>query len=126
MGIPGDNLLEDAFQCIDTTEFTYYAFDANATRPDGVKQPGYIDGVPYQGSIQAVDRSQYKEMGLSFSKSYIEIFAIIDIKGIERDRASDQLEWSADGRRYAVSKEVAWQKIDGWDNFVAVDIGPAL
>lgn len=122
--IPGSNLLNIAFQCITPVPFEYIAFTGNTERDDGVLIPSYAAAVTLYGSVQALSRNQYKDFGLSYSKSYIEIFTSNNIYGIERDRASDIVQWN--GRRYAVSSEIPWQAIDGWDKFIAVDIGAAI
>lgn len=72
-------------------------------------------------SVQAVNRSIYKSLGLDLQKKYIKIFVAADVVNISRDTSGDR--FFHNGRAYQVDSENSWFEQDGWVSCLAIDIG---
>lgn len=122
--IPGRNLLAMALQLIEPQPVEYFKFnkrDLNANREFvNTYDPGVI---VEEGSVQAVDRRLYQQLGLDMQKDYVFWITTQDALPIERSRAPDRIHW--DGRRYEVESVTRWQAQDGWNRALCVDVGPA-
>lgn len=123
--IPGMNLLNMAFGLIAAEgDAIYYRYKGEITADDGTRISDYEEPTQLPCcSIQPIDRSRYQQMGLSFEKTYYQIFVSQAVAGVDRGYAGDVIEWQ--GRRYQLVSDNPWLSIDGWDEGVMVDIGPA-
>lgn len=115
-----DNLLNKAFSVIPQQKFTYYKYKSNEINDIGIKQNTYEDGVEYKGSVQAVDSKMYQELGLDFSKKYIQIFSSLNIQNVNNSQeTADKILWN--NKYYLVVNCSDWYKQDGWTNIIAVE-----
>jgi hypothetical protein len=119
--IPGSNLLMEAFGSIDPVPFMYYPFVSRTLNTSRQWMTTY--GTPYQvwGSVQAVPRSKYNELGLDFQKEYIKILAPINSVDLARDTSGDQFEWK--GFMYQMVDDTNWYAMDGWARCMGAQIG---
>ena len=74
-------------------------------------------------SVQAVDRSAYKELGLDLQKNYLRIFAAKDIIDLTRDASGDRFVYNS--KLYQIESQKPWFLIDGWAACIAVEVGAA-
>lgn len=121
MSVPGSNILAQALSALGTSEFIFYKWASTVTNDAGLDVHTYELGVTLRGSVQAVERSSYKSMGLNFSSKYLAIWTLQDVSVLTRLQANDQIGFL--GRRFNILAEDDWIPIDFWNNFMAIDIG---
>lgn len=122
--IPGVNLLNLAMQLIAPQAVVYFRFTGRALNANRDWVNTYAPGEPdEEGSVQAVDRRLYMQLGLDMQKDYVYWITPRDIRAVERERAPDAIEW--DGRRYQCEAITRWQAQDGWTRALCVDVGEA-
>lgn len=121
--IPGSNLLNQALTLIGGQRFIYRAFSSRSTNSIGLDVATYLPDAAVTGSIQAVPRNMYEQMGLDLQKSYINIYISHDVVDIDRDVSGDQVVFF--GALYQCISKTAWKSIDGWNQVLAVRIGNA-
>ena len=121
MNIPSSNLLSMALTVIQPTTFKLFAFIDRDRSAKGQFVSNFAEGIDVLGSIQAVPRSRYQNLGLDFNKNYIQIYTSSNVIDLRRDSSGDQIEWN--GRRYEISSNNDWHAIDGWMGVLAIDIG---
>ena len=80
------NLLKRAFRLIPTQTFQYCAFTGKSVNAMGMFENSYSEPVEVNGSIQALEQSQYEQLGLDFEKNYRIVYAPIQMKGLEYGR----------------------------------------
>ena len=115
-----NNLLNKAFSVIPQQPFTYYKFKSYTISDVGIKQNVYEEGIVYNGSIQAVDSKMYQQLGLDFSKKYIQIFSSLDIHNVDNEQETpDKIVWQ--NKEYLVVNCSDWYAQDGWTNIIAVE-----
>lgn len=115
-----NNLLNQAFTIIPQQKFVYYRFKSVVVDETGIKQNEYDDGVECRGSVQAVNSTMYQELGLDFSKKYIQIFSSVNIQNVNNNQESpDKVLWN--NKEYFVVNCSDWYKQDGWTNILAVE-----
>ncbi len=135
MGIPGDNLLSEALELIESQTVTYYVETGRAANAAGDYLTTYAAGVPIlSGSVQTVDRSRYQQSGLDWQKNYVNWFVpSVDVENIARNKSGDVFEWPVndDGslivgktRRWQLIGETPWKIQDDWAMTTGIDIGP--
>ena len=114
------NLLNQALSIIPKQKFTYCKYKSNTINDIGIKVTTYETGVEYEGSVQAIDSKMYQELGLDFSKKYIQIFSSLNIKNVSLEQETpDKIVWN--GKNYLVVNCSNWYVQDGWTNIVAVE-----
>lgn len=115
-----NNLLNQAFTIIPQQKFTYLRFKTVTVNDTGIKQNEYYDGIEYRGSVQAVNSTMYQELGLDFSKKYIQIFSSVNIQNVNNNQESpDKVLWN--NKEYFVVNCSDWYMQDGWTNILAVE-----
>ena len=112
MLIPGNNILNMAFNAIAKSSFQYVAFQSNALNDIGYKVPVYAAPVTVTGSAQPMPRRLYEQYGLDLQKTYWNFFIEQSVMDIERDVSSDQ--FILQGAIYQCISAVPWYGIDGW------------
>lgn len=117
---PGSNQLTDAFELICPEPFDYYRFTGMTTNAVGIDVRSYAAAVTARGSVQPVDRSKYGEMGLDFTRRYIQVWTDTDVMDLYRERAGDQIGWNS--ARWEIQSENDWHIIDGWNRFTAIQV----
>lgn len=122
MSVPSSNLLAQALGVIQPVPFVLVKDTGRTLNSVGIWVTEYdTDPVEIYGSIQAVQRSLYNQLGLDMQKNYITIYASADLMDVSRDRAGDRVHW--DGKQWQVLSQMPWKAIDGWVSVLAVDIG---
>jgi hypothetical protein len=121
MSTPGSNLLAQALTALGTSAFSYYKWTGKQTSAAGKAVMSYDPGINVFGSVQAVPRAKYKQLGLNFSKKYIGIWSLQRVKVLTRLQPNDQIGFL--GRRFNVLEETDWTPMDFWNEFIAVDVG---
>jgi hypothetical protein len=73
-----------------------------------------------KGSIQAVNKQVYQNLGLDYQKNYIAIFVSADLIDLGRNQSGSIVEWQ--GKAWQLTTETDWFKIDGWVKVLAVEV----
>lgn len=118
---PGSNLLEDAFDAIDTIEVQHLAYGSRVENAVGQWVTTYADPVVVEASVQAVPRSAYVELGLDFQKQFVQVFANISVNDVARDVTGDRFILD-DGLLYQVASQIDWFTHDGWVGVLCVRV----
>lgn len=121
--IPGMNILNTALTVIARQEALYHRAVSRGTNAIGQWVTTYAAPVPIRGSIQAVPRETYQNLGLDYQKNYLSCYFTGNVSGIQRGESGDQMTWN--GRRYQFLSESEWYAMDGWNGLMAVEIGAA-
>lgn len=122
--IPGSNLLRSALRLLGNQTVAHLPWTGRTTSPTGRDVSTYGAGVVYtEGSVQAVPRERYADMGLDYTKKYVTWFVPAVIRGVERDRSPDR--FSYNGFLYEVVDVTAWNAQDGWNEVLGVELFPA-
>jgi hypothetical protein len=100
--------------------FQYLKFTGRTTNAAGLDVATYAPAVTLRGSVQAVPRSVYQNMGLDFQKNYVNIYVSQEILDITRDVSGDKI--SFNGKLFLCLSKTAWYAMDGWDNILCVEI----
>ena len=116
--IPGSNLLNQAFSLIAQQPVTYYAAQPRTVNTIGMLQPAYAAGVATTGSVQPVPRSMYERLGLDWAKNYVTVYVPQSVVSVGRNTSGDYIVFN--NNRYNIEAQTAWQPIDGWSAFIAV------
>jgi hypothetical protein len=117
------NLLDLALGAISHQSVKWFRFTGRTTNAIGYDVATYAAGRTIQGSMQAVPRNQYKNLGLDFRKNYANLYASADIIDVSRGGSGDYVSW--DGRKWQVESVTDWLGQDGWKAVFCVDIGAA-
>lgn len=120
MNVPGSNILAAALTVICPEGFEYFKYRGTTTNAIGFDVVSFEAGVMVSGTVQAVDRAIYSDLGLDWEKQYIRIWTTQDIDDLERDRAGDQIEWNGD--RYQIVDQSDWHSQDGWNGCLFVEV----
>ena len=75
------------------------------------------------GSVQPVARSKYQNLGLDFSKIYIQIWDVELIDVLSRSENADQIIFN--GGKYKAMPDVDWSASGDWNSVLCVRIGNA-
>jgi len=116
--IPGSNLLEEAFENIETQLIQYKKFNGRALNAVGQWVNSYLPDQDVEASVQAVNRNTYQQLGLDFQKNYIQIYICLNGVAITRDSAGDRFLYN--GKEYQCDSELSWFEMDGWVGLLAV------
>lgn len=114
------NLLNQALTLIPKQKFIYRKFNSSQINDYGIKVDTYDNDIEFEGSVQAVDSKMYQQLGLDFSKKYINIYSSLNIKNVNREQETpDKIIWN--NKEYLVVNCSDWYKQDGWTNILAVE-----
>jgi hypothetical protein len=137
MAVPGSNLLAMALTVIASQPCNYLQWLSQATGPTGLSTSTYAAPVTVlKGSVQAVDRSRYEQLGLDRQKSYVTWYVpnvVVQSIRANPDGNGDVIEFPVDktgallpgARRYQIISDTPWNVQDKWVRVLGVDIGPA-
>jgi len=117
---PGGNLLNLALTVINRQAFQYQQLLSITTNELGLDIQNFSSPIPLSGSIQPVERSQVKELGLDFNKRVIEIWVEENLKDVARNSAGDRILYN--NRIWQVIGEDEWFELDKWDQILAVEV----
>jgi hypothetical protein len=122
---PGSNTLALALSVLGSTSVNYFQYAGRTTNAGGVMLATYNAPIVItQGSVQAVKREKYDQLGLDFAKRYINWYVPnLDVVDLERDVSGDVIEVL--GRRWQLIGSNDWLGVDGWKSIMAIDIGAA-
>ncbi len=114
-----------ALSVLGRTAVSYFKFAGRTTNAGGVMFTMYSAAVTVStGSVQAINKKKYEELGLDWEKSYISWYVPnLDAVDLARDVSGDVIEVL--GRRWQLMGSNNWYLIDGWKSLIAVDIGTA-
>jgi hypothetical protein len=110
--IPGGNLLSSALSVIASYTVEYYRFIGVLVNAVGLEISQYAPPQQVRGSLQAVQRVKYQDLGLDMSKFYYTFFAPQQVFGVDRDASGDRIR-ASDGLYQCVAI-TPWHAIDGW------------
>lgn len=119
-GVPGSNLLEDAFEAIETMEVLVHHQGQRTKNAVGQYIGAYEPPVPFEGSVQAVNRSAYLQLGLDFNKTYVTIYLCADVHNFRRNTSGDKV--SVGSKNYEIVSDLDWFDIDGWVGLLCVEL----
>lgn len=112
------NLLNAALRIIPKQQIIWRKFAGFEVDEQGLKINRYAEGVELTGSVQAVDRSLYEQLGLDQEKEYLTVYAPADIKGVSAQNAPDIIEFG--GVAYKVVRNYPWHFYNGWAGVVVI------
>lgn len=112
------NLLNAALRIIPKQRIIWRKFTGYAVDGQGLRINQYDAGKELFGSVQAVDRSLYDQLGLDQEKEYLTVYAPADIKGVSAQNAPDIIEFG--GAAYKVVRNYPWYFYNGWAGVVVV------
>lgn len=115
-----ENLLNQALTIIPKQKFTFCKYKSNTINDIGIKVDVYETGIDFEGSVQAIDSKMYQELGLDFSKKYIQIYSSLNIQNVTQNQETpDRIVWN--NKNYLVTNCSDWYVQDGWTNIIAVE-----
>lgn len=120
MIVPGSNLLAMAFGVIGQQAVEWSLFQGLATNAAGVKVATWADPVPIGGSIQPVPKDLIQQLGLDWTKNYVNFYASADMGDVTRDKTGDKLAYA--GKTYQILSNNDWLAQDGWKGVMAVEV----
>lgn len=112
------NLLNAALRIIPKQQIIWRKFAGFEVDEQGLKINRYAEGVELTGSVQAVDRNIYDQLGLDQEKEYLTVYAPADIKGVSGQNAPDIIEFG--GAAYKVVRNYPWYFYNGWAGVVVI------
>ena len=119
--VPGFNVLASALTVICASQFNYYRYTGKTINAIGFDVHTFATPLIVRGSVQPVGTGVYKDLGLEWEKTYINIWAEQNIVQLMRGRPGDQIGWQ--GGRYELINHDDWQAVDGWNSIMAVRVG---
>lgn len=120
MIVPGSNLLALALGVIGNQMVQWHKFAGLTTNAAGVQRPTWAAPVTINGSFQPADAATIQQLGLDWTRNYVNFFAPAEFKEIERDQSSDRVSYA--GRMYQVVGKAAWYHQDGWERVLCVEV----
>ena len=102
----------------DSGVFAFRYFQGQTIDEYGVAVPTYGPWYGVQGNVQYVQRKMYADLGLDFTKVYINAWASIELNDNAMQKQPDQLFWK--GYLWNVQSNSEWNWQDGWVNVTAV------
>ena len=112
MGVPGNNILEEALSIIESQTIAYYQATGRTLNSVGQDITTYALPLDIAGSFQPVPRALYEQYGLDFTKDYFNFFVSKNLVDITRDVSNDLLVFY--GTVYQCESATEWFAIDGW------------
>lgn len=102
----------------DSGVFAFRYFQGQQINDLGIAVPTYGPWYGIQGNVQYVQRKMYQELGLDFTKVYINAWASVELNENAMQAQPDQLYWK--GYLWNVQSNSEWNWQDGWVNVTAV------
>lgn len=102
----------------DSGVFAFRYFLGQNINEIGIAVPTYGPWYGIKGNVQYVPRKMYQELGLDFTKVYINAWASVEINDNAMKKQPDQLFWR--GFLWNVTSNSEWNLANGWVNVTAV------
>src|ERR1700749_3090975 len=120
MIVPGSNLLASALSIITSQPFNYNSISSRASQPNGQYLNAYNAPVTLRGSVQPVPHDIAVQEGLELQSNYINVYVSQSVLDVGRDVAGDLITYN--GNNYQVLSRTPWDAVDGWDQFLAIQV----
>lgn len=120
MIVPGSNLLAQALGVIAPQGVSIQRWTGRAKNANGDWVTSYAAPVTIAGSLQAVSRTLYVQLGLDMAKNYVMLYTTEPVKIIERDGSGDRVTYG--GKLYQGESAVDWRAQDGWGSYLFVEV----
>lgn len=120
MNIPGANLLSVALRVIQPQTLLHRAFLSRDTNSAGDFVSVFAAPVEISGSMQAVNKKLYQQLGLNLAKNYSTLYTQANVLPTTRDRAGDRLEYA--GKFWQCESDMDWSTADGWRKLLCVEV----
>lgn len=123
MIVPGANLLSLAARVLQMQTLGHRAFVSRSVGASGDFVSTFAASVDIQGSMQAVDRKLYQELGLNLAKNYNILYTSASVRPTDRDREGDLLTFA--GRTWQAESDMSWADTDGFRKLLCVEVPAA-
>lgn len=120
MLVPGTNLLNMAMRVIAPQTLVHKAFVERTENAVGDTVTVYAAPVEISGSMQAINKSLYQEMGLNIAKNYANLYTSADVRPTGRDVSGDLVIYG--GRTWLCESDMHWGEQDGWRKLQCVEV----
>lgn len=114
----GFNLLSCTQSVIGQQDYQLIQWLGTTTDDRGYEIDAFSDPIPRKAGIYPLSRESIKKQGLSFEKSYIQIFDTELIKLLSRSRNADKIIFSGYVWR-AMPSDNDWMESGGWNQVTA-------
>ncbi len=122
MNIPGANLLSMASRVIRFETIGHRAFVSRTANAAGDFVSTFAASVDIQGSMQAVNKKLYQELGLNLAKNYAMLYTSATITPTSRDREGDLITFA--GETWQCESDQNWAAMDGFTKMLCVEVPP--
>lgn len=119
----GFNLLATAQTVIGKQDYQIVKWLSKEENEIGLDVDTYAAPENRTASVQPVARSNYQNLGLDFSKIYIQIWDVELIDVLSRSENADQIIFN--GGKYKALPDVDWSASGDWNSVLCVRIGNA-
>lgn len=119
----GFNLLAAAQSVIGKQDYQIVKWLSKTENEIGFDVDVYDDPEPRTGSVQPVARNKYQNLGLDFSKIYIQIWDIELIDVLSRSENADQIIFN--GGKYKALPDLDWSSSGDWNSVLCVRVDDA-
>jgi hypothetical protein len=118
--IPGSDILDEAFGCIDTNTIQYIKYIDRTLNDVGQWVSTYQAPIDFEASVQAVNRKTYNQLGLDFQKNYINVFFSVNAVDLDRGVTGDRVQINQ--KLYQIENLSDWYAMDGWVEALCVEV----
>jgi len=119
----GFNLLAAAQTVIGKQDYQIVKWLSKTTNSIGLDVDVYDVAENRTGSVQPVARSKYQNLGLDFSKIYIQIWDVELIDALSRSENADQIIFN--GGKYKALPDLDWSSSGDWNSVLCVRVSNA-
>lgn len=98
----------------------YYQYDRTVTDSMGRDIPQYLDPIPLQASVQAVDNKTYQELGLDLNKHYKSIWAEHPMFSIAERKQPDKIIYN--NMTFILVSNTNWSETNGYTQALMVQV----
>jgi len=120
----GFNLLATAQSVIGRQDYQYVAWTGRTTDDQGYEVDQWAEPVDRKAGIYPMNRETIQKNGLDFEKEYIQIFDVELIGLLSRSQNADKIIFDGSEWR-ALPTANNWRVSGGWNQVIAVRLGPA-